>query len=191
MPLPHARTLASWIGRILASFAIHLLLPVRKGARVAQDRHSVFDASDHLDGMRIPAPSRPWRGAVLSVLALVLLTGAGVYAGYEVKHSREARARAIALTGGNPDFGRRLTTRYGCAGCHTIPGVPGAQGRVGPSLDGIAAQVYIAGTVANTPNTLIRWIENPRAIDPKTAMPVTGLSQDEARHVAAYLYTLR
>jgi cytochrome c2 len=141
--------------------------------------------------MRIPGPSRVRRSVVYTGLALVLLAGAGVYAGYQVKLSRDARARAIALTAGDPDFGRSLTQRYGCAGCHTIPGVPGAQGKVGPSLQGFAARVYIGGVATNSPNALIQWIENPRMIDSKTAMPITGISRAEARHVAAYLYTLR
>jgi cytochrome c2 len=117
--------------------------------------------------------------------------GAGIYAGYEIKFAQEARARAVALTMGDPESGRDLTLRYGCAGCHTIPGAPGAQGKVGPTLQGFAARVYIGGVATNSPETLIQWIENPRSIDPKTAMPITGISRAEARHVAAYLYTLR
>ncbi|KLK93656.1 hypothetical protein AA309_08215 [Microvirga vignae] len=124
-------------------------------------------------------------------LILVLLIGAGIYAGYQIKFDQEARARAIALTTGNPDVGRHLAQRYGCAGCHTIPGVPRAQGRVGPTLKGFAARVYIGGVATNSPDKLIQWIENPRSIDPNTAMPITGISRAEARHVAAYLYTLR
>jgi cytochrome c2 len=108
-----------------------------------------------------------------------------------MKLSQEMRTRAVALTAGDPDLGRELTRRYGCAGCHTIPGVPSAQGQVGPSLQGFAARVYVGGVATNTPDTLIQWIENPRSLDPKTAMPVTGISRPEARHVAAYLYTLR
>ena len=84
------------------------------------------------------------------------------------------------LTGGNPDVGRDLAKRYGCAGRHTIPGVPGAQGKVGPSLEGLAARVYIGGVVTNSPEALIRWIEDPKSIDAKTAMPVTGISRNKA-----------
>jgi cytochrome c2 len=160
-------------------------------ARARRRQKAEFEPAAHLHGMRIPAPVRIRRGMVFASLALVALIGAGVYAGYQIKFSREARAHAVALTTGDPDFGRRLTQRYGCAGCHTIPGVPGAQGKVGPSLQGFAARVYIGGVATNSPDTLIQWIENPRAIDPKTAMPVTGISRAEARHVAAYLYTLR
>jgi cytochrome c2 len=150
-----------------------------------------FDSQEHLAGIRMPGPVHIGRGSIFFALALVLLIGAGIYAGYAIKFTQEAKARAIALTMGEPDRGRDLTLRYGCAGCHTIPGVPGAQGKVGPTLQGFAARVYIGGVATNSPDTLIQWIENPRSIDPKTAMPITGISRAEARHVAAYLYTLR
>jgi cytochrome c2 len=81
-----------------------------------------------------------------------------------------------------------LMIRYGCAGCHTIPGVPGARGLVGPSLSGFGRRLYVGGAVYNDADNLVRWLVNPRAIDPRTAMPVTGISEHEARAVAAYLY---
>jgi cytochrome c1 len=80
-----------------------------------------------------------------------------------------------------------LLRRYGCAGCHQIPGVPAARGVVGPSLQGIAARVYLGGVVPNGPDNLVRWIVDPRALSPKTAMPVTGITELEARTVADYL----
>lgn len=150
-----------------------------------------FDPQSHLAGIRLPGPIHIRRRSVFLSLAVVLVIGAGIYAGYEIKFAQEARARAVALTMGDPESGRDLTLRYGCAGCHTIPGAPGAQGKVGPTLQGFAARVYIGGVATNSPETLIQWIENPRSIDPKTAMPITGISRAEARHVAAYLYTLR
>lgn len=165
----------------------------RDGPVLGSDRgqRRPFNPEAHLRSVRVPAPLRFRPRSVWLALALVLLTGAGIYAGYRVKLGRDAHRRAVALTMGDPDLGRRLAQRYGCAGCHIIPGVPGAQGRVGPSLQGFAARVYIGGVAANAPDTLIQWIENPHSIAPKTAMPITGISQAEARHVAAYLYTLR
>ncbi len=160
-------------------------------SRPGPPHRAPFEPRAHLAGIRIPRPSRVRLGAVYTALALVVLVGAGVYAGYQIKFARDARARAIALTTGDPDLGRHLLQRYGCVGCHTIPGVPGAQGKVGPNLQGFAARVYIGGVATNSPDTLIQWIEDPRSIDPKTAMPATGISRAEARHVAAYLYTLR
>lgn len=38
---------------------------------------------------------------------------------------------------------------------------------------------------------MIRWIVDPKGVDSLTAMPVTGVSEGEARDIAAYLYTLR
>jgi cytochrome c2 len=169
-------------------------LGIRRRARPPRPhtpRLSDSELRAHWTGMRTPGPTRLVRSAVLGTFALVVLAGAGVYAGYEIKSSREMKERAVALTGGDPDLGRRLAQRYGCASCHTIPGVPGADGQVGPSLQGFAARVYVGGVVANTPDTLIQWLEDPRSLDPKTAMPSTGMSRLESRHVAAYLYTLR
>lgn len=80
----------------------------------------------------------------------------------------------------------------GCAGCHTITGVPGAHGLVGPRLDAtLATKVYVGGVLSNNPENLIRWIRAAREINPHTAMPSTGISEREARDVAAYLYALR
>lgn len=84
--------------------------------------------------------------------------------------------------------GRLLLWQYGCGGCHQIPGVVGATGEVGPPLDGIERRVYLAGVLANTRANLARWIESPRQIDPPTAMPDLGVSADQARDMAAYLY---
>jgi cytochrome c1 len=79
----------------------------------------------------------------------------------------------------------------GCAACHVIPGVRGADGKVGPPLTGIGSRIMIAGQVPNTPDNLIRWIRDPQAIEPGTAMPNLGVSEPTARDIAAYLYTLR
>jgi cytochrome c2 len=68
--------------------------------------------------------------------------------------------------------------------------MPSPGGRVGPPLGGLKERVYIAGRLTNTPEHLIEWIVDPRAVDPKTAMPVTGVSKSEARHIAAYLLSL-
>jgi cytochrome c len=105
--------------------------------------------------------------------------------------SAEAKRTAAALTGGDPDLGPGLMRQYGCQACHTIPGVPGADGLVGPPLGGIASRSYIAGVLPNTPENMMRWIVNPKGVDSLTAMPVTGVTQSDARHIAAYLYTLR
>lgn len=193
MPMQRARGWAS-IAVLLFAGLVGALFGWGKDTHARRNRkisRPAFNADAHLAGISMPVPVRfKWRSVII-ILALVLLTGAGIYVGYQNKFTRDARLRAIALTGGDPDLGRRLTQHYGCASCHTIPGVSGAQGRVGPTLEGFAARVYIGGVATNSPDTLIQWIENPKSIDPKTAMPVTGISRAEARDVAAYLYSLR
>jgi cytochrome c2 len=69
--------------------------------------------------------------------------------------------------------------------------VRGARGRVGPSLAGFAGRGYIAGVLPNTPDNLVWWLRDPPEVVPRTAMPDLGLGQAEARHVAAFLATLR
>jgi len=45
--------------------------------------------------------------------------------------------------------------------------------------------------IPNTPANLMHWIRHPRQVSPDTAMPDTGVTEADARHIAAYLYTLR
>ena len=72
--------------------------------------------------------------------------------------------------------------------CHTIDGVPGAHGLVGPPLDGIALREFIAGELPNTPQNLMRWIQHPRQVEPHTVMPEMGVTEQDSRDIAAYLY---
>ena len=91
---------------------------------------------------------------------------------------------------GDADRGEALIEAYGCGACHVIPGVTGARGTVGPPLTDFARRGYIAGALVNEPPNLIRWVMDPRAVEPGTVMPDLGVSAEEAAHIAAYLYTL-
>ena len=79
---------------------------------------------------------------------------------------------------------------YGCAACHTIPGIRAPRGIVGPDLTGFARRPFIAGQLPNTPDVLVAFLQNSPALVPKTGMPNLGLSLEEARRIAAYLYTM-
>lgn len=96
----------------------------------------------------------------------------------------------IVATGGNPQHGKELIQSYGCGACHMVPGVHGARGLVGPPLFYLGQRTMIAGELPNSPGNLARWIQHPRTVEPKTAMPDLGLTKDQAYDVAAYLYTL-
>lgn len=92
---------------------------------------------------------------------------------------------------GDSRQGRRVIARMECGVCHAIPGVPGSRGRVGPSLDGFARRAFIAGSIPNQPEYLVRWVRDAPSLRPETGMPRLDLTEQEARDVAAYLYTLR
>lgn len=98
--------------------------------------------------------------------------------------------RTALVPGGDPDAAPELLRRYGCGGCHTVPGVRGARGLVGPPLTAFGERGYIAGRLVNTPENLVRWIVNPQSVDPETAMPQTGIGVEDASDVAAFLYSL-
>jgi cytochrome c len=120
---------------------------------------------------------------------LVALALLGALAGCSAPGDSDA-AMASAL-GGDPARGHDMLRKYGCGSCHMIPGVAGANGLVGPPLAGIASRSYIAGVLPNAPENMRRWIQDPKAVDSLTAMPNVGVTAADARHITAYLYTLR
>ena len=159
--------------------------------------HGHADAKEHESRIPKHPPHHPSHDArvsgrwIVGILAATVL----IFIGLAVHDRSQERARfgheARMLTSGDPQRGRVLARTFGCAGCHTIPGVIGADGQVGPPLAGIANRMYIGGVVTNTPEDMVRWIMNPKAIDSKTAMPAVGVNELQARDIAAYLYTLR
>ena len=94
------------------------------------------------------------------------------------------------VAGGDARRGQRLVAEFGCAHCHTIPRVRGARGNVGPPLTRFADRTFVAGMLRNEPDNLVRWLRQPQSVVPGNAMPDTGLSDAQARDIAAFLYTL-
>ena len=95
------------------------------------------------------------------------------------------------VEGGDPERGRLLTQQYQCAACHFIPEVQGTNGDAGPSLQYMGRLSYIAGSIPNQPENMVRFLQNPPAVKPGTLMPALGISEEEARHMAAFMYTLK
>ncbi|HEU4620547.1 MAG TPA: c-type cytochrome [Gammaproteobacteria bacterium] len=91
---------------------------------------------------------------------------------------------------GDPARGARAIPQYACTTCHTIPGIVGRPVRVGPPLRGIALRSYLGGELPNTPGNMVRWLLDPQAAEPHSAMPSLGLTPRDAADIAAYLYTL-
>lgn len=136
-----------------------------------------------------PQPPRPAAGGLspgrlaAALAAWIALAGPGFAA--PPAHERGGVLAADVR------LGRQLLGQYQCGSCHEIPGVPAARGRHGPSLAQFGRRAYIAGHIPNRPALLTRWIAEPQALVPGTAMPDMGVSADDARHMAAYLGGLR
>jgi cytochrome c len=92
---------------------------------------------------------------------------------------------------GDPRRGAELVRSYGCGGCHDIPGIPNADGNVGPPLHRIGTRTYIAGFIQNSPDNMASWIQDPQRALPGNAMPRMGIPQNDARDITAFLYTLK
>jgi cytochrome c2 len=120
----------------------------------------------------------------LLTLMLIILTGLAACSDPQDQSSR------LTIEGGEPEQGHALIQAYGCGTCHTIQDVRGARGKVGPRLEYYAQQHLLAGFLPNTPRNLIAWLMDPVALKPATGMPAQGVTETEARHIAAYLYSL-
>src|SRR5829696_8093158 len=70
----------------------------------------------------------------------------------------QSRKVAAQMTGGDSDRGKVIIEAYGCASCHTIPGIRGADANVGPPLAKIGTRSYIGGVLDNTPEHLVSWL---------------------------------
>lgn len=123
-------------------------------------------------------------GAAVFYLALALIP---LLASCGAAH----RTLAANVAGGDPARGPDLIRYYGCGSCHEIPGVPGAGGMVGPPLHRIARRAYLGGVLPNTPDNMTTWIRDPQGVDEHTVMPNMGVTESDARDIAAFLYTLR
>jgi cytochrome c2 len=128
-----------------------------------------------------------YRWPLLGTAALLATLAGATMVAWNAQH--QSRTVAIAMTGGDPERAPAIIRRYGCAGCHTIPGIPGGDGQVGGPLVDIKRRVYVGGVVPNSPENLVRWIVAPQIFSPRSAMPATGISEAEARDVATYLYS--
>ena len=98
---------------------------------------------------------------------------------------------ATTVTGGDVQRGSAAIFKYGCGSCHTISGISNAHGLVGPPLTGIGARMYVAGVLQNTPENIVHWIQDPKAVDNKTVMPTLGVTRQDATDIAAYLYSTK
>ncbi len=120
--------------------------------------------------------SRTGRGAKVVLTAVILAVGAACGGQASPKREMQHVAQVAIDT-------------YGCSSCHTIPGIRGADGLVGPPLTRFDERPYIAGQLPNTPENLVLWIMNPQEVAPGTAMPDLDVTEEDARAIAEWLLT--
>jgi cytochrome c len=121
-------------------------------------------------------------------VAIALLASACLLAG--CMDSRTTQTYRGAM-GRDPQRGKKLIESYGCGSCHIVPGIYTARGLAGPPLYYFGRRTMVAGELPNTPQNLVRWIRDPQGVEPGTAMPNLGVTDDQGKDMAAYLYTLR
>ncbi|HLI16990.1 MAG TPA: cytochrome c oxidase assembly protein [Rhodanobacteraceae bacterium] len=129
-----------------------------------------------------PSVVVPIRGSLRPALILVGVLAAAFAIGVPNRasaHQSEAQ------------HGARLIQHYGCGSCHTIPGINGANGLVGPPLTHWSQRSYIAGVLPNDPSNLAFWIQHPQEVIKGVDMPDMGIKEREAAAIAAYLDTIK
>jgi cytochrome c oxidase subunit 2 len=78
-----------------------------------------------------------------------------------------------------------------CVNCHRVRGTP-AQGSYAPDLTHLMSRgTLAAGVVANTPDELRRWLDDPQQVKEGCLMPAFGLSGNDRDLILGYLTTLR
>ena len=94
------------------------------------------------------------------------------------------------ISAGDAGNGILAMQQYACVTCHRIPGIVGAVAHVGPPLHGVAGRTYLAGRLPNSRENMVRWIRDPKSVSPTTLMPDLGVTEQHARDMVAYLYSL-
>src|SRR5262245_16845795 len=92
-------------------------------------------------------------------------------------------------TGAGAD-GKAIFAKSACVGCHTIDGV--SAGVLAPNLTHFGSRrTLAAGMWPNTPDNVAAWVRDPQRLKPGAKMPDVGLTDDQAKAVAAYLTGLK
>lgn len=101
-----------------------------------------------------------------------------------------AGQQAVPATAAAVADGAALFARSACVGCHTIRGV--SAGVIGPDLTHFGSRGTVAaGILPSTLDNVAAWVKDPQALKPGVKMPALGLTDEQARAVAAYLLSLK
>ncbi|MGN6789523.1 MAG: cytochrome c oxidase subunit II [Rhodanobacteraceae bacterium] len=79
-----------------------------------------------------------------------------------------------------------------CAICHSVRGLPGSQGTMGPDLTHVMDRhTLAAGTLTNNTANLAAWISNAQGVKPGVDMPTESLTGPQLQALLAYVKTLK
>ena len=116
---------------------------------------------------------------------LLLAAGAAI-----LTACKEVPGPRYVRSGADAERGLALIEEVACGSCHEIPGVSWPKGRMGPSLVGFDDIGLIAGALPNTPENLAQFVRNAPEAKPGSTMPPMPVTEEQARDIAAYLYSL-
>lgn len=86
--------------------------------------------------------------------------------------------------------GKAIFAKSACVGCHTIEGV--SAGVLAPNLTHFGSRTTLAaGMWPNTPTNVAAWVRDPQGLKPGVKMPDLGLTDEQAKALAAYLTGLK
>lgn len=171
----------------LARFRPHVL--------AARDAPSLTAIADRFEGawirdyLRSPHDLRPKLMPTMPRLALTT-EQAGDIAAYL---SAGAAPERTPLPPGNPERGRELMDQKACTSCHAFSGVPAfSSGEPAPAQSELGRSAALAPDLRFTRerfrrDRLLAWLLDPKSIKPDTRMPNFGLSEVDARDIAAYV----
>jgi cytochrome c oxidase subunit II len=87
--------------------------------------------------------------------------------------------------------GRAAFVEHGCGACHTVRGVPGAEGDMGPDLTHVGSRLLLAGFLEGNVGNLAGWIASAQHLKPGNRMPsFDRLDGPTLRAMAAWLESL-
>ncbi|MFL6350939.1 MAG: cytochrome c oxidase subunit II [Bryobacteraceae bacterium] len=106
-------------------------------------------------------------------------------------HTWAARQQKTAVQDAQLSAAEALFETLACVNCHTIKGTP-AIGRFGPDLTHLMSrQTLAAGVLANTPQNIRSWVNDPQGAKPGCFMPSMKLTGEQLDQVVSYLQSLK
>lgn len=91
------------------------------------------------------------------------------------------------------DSGRKIIQKFGCSGCHAIPGISDSTREIAPSLESVGSktvgQLVFTGTKIDksTANWIFTKLLRPKVFGKDLVMPDYGFSTDQAQAITTAL----